>query len=139
MKTTYRSYILALCLFIGSLVTYAQSPSMEWEAKSHLVSIDGYDVEIESNLSKQSSTFTWEQVSNLSSRTQQYTVTSVTGTWDAQHNLGNTSYALSSPDDTATLSIVGTTEEVTIEFTVLDGNGNPLKSYVFTVETFTNL
>ncbi|MHA7843210.1 MAG: hypothetical protein ACX93I_07815 [Winogradskyella sp.] len=112
---------------------------MEWEAKSHLVSIDGYDVEIESNLSKQSSTFTWEQVSNLSSRTQQYTVTSVTGTWDAQHNLGNTSYALSSPDDTATLSIVGTTEEVTIEFTVLDGNGNPLKSYVFTVETFTNL
>ena len=139
MKTIYKYYVLALCFFMGSITAFAQGDNLEWDAKSYLVSIDNYDVEIESNLGKQGSTFTWEQVSNLSSRTQQYTVTSVTGNWDAQQNLGNLSYTLSSEDDGATLSVVGTTEGITMEFTILDGNGSPFKSYVFTIDTFTNL
>ena len=124
---------------MGSIMVFAQSENLEWDAKSYLVSIDNYDVEIESNLGKQGSTFTWEQVSNLSAQTQQYSVTSVTGNWDAQQNLGNLSYTLSSEDDGATLSVVGTTEGITMGFTILDGNGSPFKSYVFIVDTFTNL
>ena len=139
MKTVHRYHILLLCLVLGTVTAFAQSENIEWEAKSHLVSIDGYDVEIESNLDKQGSIFSWEQVSNLSSRTQHYTVTSVTGSWDSQHDLGNIAYTLSSEDDGATLSVVGTAEGITMELTIIDGNGSPFKSHVFTIDTFTNL
>lgn len=131
--------MLMLCFFIGTAVTLAQNENIEWSAKSYLVNINDYDVEIESNLSKQASTFIWEQISNLSSQTQQYTVTSVSGTWNAQQNLGSINYTLTSEDDNANLIVSGTTEEVTMQFTILDTNGNPFKTYVFSIDTFTNL
>jgi hypothetical protein len=139
MKTIYKNYMLMLCFFIGTAVTLAQNENIEWSAKSYLVNINDYDVEIESNLSKQASTFIWEQISNLSSQTQQYTVTSVSGTWNAQQNLGSINYTLTSEDDNANLIVSGTTEEVTMQFTILDTNGNPFKTYVFSIDTFTNL
>lgn len=139
MKTIYKIYVLVLCFFIGTAVSLAQNTNLEWTAKSYLVSVNTSDVEIESNLSKQSSTFTWEQISNLSSQTRHYTVTSVTGNWDAQQSLGTINYMLTSEDDDASLTVLGTTEEITMQFIIRDENGNPFKTYVFTIDTFTNL
>lgn len=139
MKTIYKIYVLVLCFFIGTAVSLAQNTNLEWTAKSYLVSVNTADVEIESHLSKQSSTFTWEQISNLSSQTRHYTVTSVTGNWDAQQSLGTISYMLTSEDDDASLTVLGTTEEITMQFIIRDENGNPFKTYVFVIDTFTNL
>lgn len=140
MKTIYKYYVLALCFFVGSIMAFAQGENLEWDAKSYLVSIDNYDVEIESNLGKQGSTFTWEQISNFSTLTVQYSITSISGQWDLQQQTGQLNYTLtSSTAESATLLVLGTDEGVSMTFTLVDANGDGSKTYEFTLESFTNL
>lgn len=139
MKLLNKFYAVCLCFFIGTAITLAQNENFEWTAKSYLVSINDVDVEINSNLSKQASKFTWEQVSNLSTHSQQFNVTAVTGSWDTSQNLGNLSYQLNSTDTSASLLVSGTTEDISMQFTIHDENGNPVKTYVFLIDNFTNI
>ncbi|MEO1030301.1 MAG: hypothetical protein AAFX55_02795, partial [Bacteroidota bacterium] len=129
MKTLYKFRLLALCFFMGTVISVAQDANMDWSAESYIVSIDTQEVAIASNLGKASSTFTWEQISNLSTRTIQYTVTSGSGQWDMQQQTGQLDYTLTSDGDSGTLSVLGTAEKITMTFTVLDGNGNAFKTF----------
>ena len=139
MKTIYKFRLLALCFFMGTVLGMAQDANMDWSAESYIVSIDAQEVAIESNLGKASSTFTWEQISNLSSRTIQYTITTSSGQWDTQQQTGQLDYALASDGDGATLTVLGTSEGVSMIFTVLDGNGNAFKTFEFDIDSFSNL
>tara|TARA_R110002051_G_scaffold289798_1_gene352907 strand:- start:309 stop:686 length:378 start_codon:yes stop_codon:yes gene_type:complete len=123
----------------GTLVAFSQN-NTHWEAESFIVSINDIDVAITSNLSKQNGIFTWEQISNLSSQSTQYEITSTTGNWDAQLNIGSISYMLTTEDNTnATLTIRGITEELTMHLIIYDASGHLLKDYIFIIENFTNL
>ncbi|MEO1030034.1 MAG: hypothetical protein AAFX55_01455 [Bacteroidota bacterium] len=139
MKTLYKFRLLALCFFMGTALGIAQDADMDWSAESYIVSIDTQEVAIASNLDKASSTFTWEQISNLSTRTIQYTVTTSSGQWDVQQQTGQLDYTLTSDGDSATLSVLGTSEGITMTFTVLDGNGNAFKTFEFDIDSFSNL
>ncbi|MEO1032428.1 MAG: hypothetical protein AAFX55_13540 [Bacteroidota bacterium] len=139
MKTLYKFRLLALCFFMGTAISVAQDANMDWSAESYIVSIDAQEVAIASNLGKASSTFTWEQISNRSTRTIQYTITSGSGQWDVQQQTGQLDYTLASDGDGATLTVLGTSEGVRMTFTVLDGNGNAFKTFEFDIDSFSNL
>lgn len=136
MKAHYRNYLLALSLLMGTAPGLAQNGDMDWSAESLIVSIDGHEAEIRSYLDKSPSTFTWEQVGNLSSRTVAYSVTSSSGSWDPQHQTGELGYALTSANGNATLAVLGTEEGIAMTLTVANAEGTALKTLVFEIATF---
>ena len=136
----YKFYMLALCFFMGSITVIAQSEHTDWSAESYLVAINETDVEITSNLSKQDATFTWEQVGyNNAIDTTAFAITTVTGNWNTQDNLGTLSYELSSDALSANLTVTGTTEGITLVLTINHPNSSTSDSYAFYIDTFTNL
>ncbi|MDC0009579.1 hypothetical protein OAE03_03375 [Winogradskyella sp.] len=139
MKYINKYHALVLCFLVGTICASSQN-NIQWNADSFAVGINDVDVAITSNLSKQNGIFTWEQISNLSSQSTQYEITSTTGNWDAQLNIGSISYMLTTEDNTnATLTIRGITEELTMHLIIYDASGQLLKDYIFIIENFTNL
>ena len=136
MKTRYKDYLLALSFLMVTALGFSQIENMDWSAKSLLVSIDTQDVEIKSNLSKTSLTFTWEQVSNLSTHTMVYSITSSSGSWDTQQQTGQLNYTLTSARGNATLVVLGTEDDIAMTLTAANAEGNEIKTLVFTIETF---
>lgn len=141
MKHTkiYRSYFVILCFFLGTLISIAQTVTIEWSAESYLVALNDVDVEIESHLTKQDTTFTWEQIGYNNSDTNLFTVTSTAGNWDSQNNLGELTYELTTEDSSANLTLTGTTDGITLTLLVHGLNGSPNENYTFYIETLTNL
>ena len=139
MKRIYLTYTLLLSFMLSSFTMIAQNTTFDWEAKSYLVDINTKPVQIESNISKQTGVFTWEQVSNLSSNTIEFTITSATDNWDIQSQTGTVSYDLTSLDGNATLTLTGTQEEILLAMTLLDEQCQHLKNYVFLIDTLTQL
>ncbi len=139
MKITYQRYTIIIAFILSSFTMIAQNASFDWEAKSYLVDINTTPVQIESNISKQTGVFTWEQVSNLSTNTIEFTVATATDNWDIQSQTGTISYGLTSLDGNATLTLTGTQEDILLTLTLLDDQGQPLKNYVFLIDTLTQL
>ena len=137
---TNKYSLLILCFFIGTVVSFSQNQNTEWSAESYLVSINGTDVEITSNLTMQGTTFTWEQLGYNTTNTNTFTIASVTGNWNMQDGIGELNYELITSEDTlASLTVTGTTEGITLSLIVNGTNGATDNSYTFYIETFTNL
>ena len=139
MKTIYLKYTLIVTLVLSSLTTIAQNESFDWEAKSYLVDINSTSVQIESNIIKQSGIFTWEQVSNLSSNTIEFNITSVTDNWNSQSQTGTINYELTSLDGNASLTLTGFQDEILLTMVLLDDQGQAVKNYVFLIDNLTHL
>ena len=137
MKTIYRTYLTVACCFLGTMVTLSQA--QDWTAESPLVNANGTQVEINSVLTKQGSTLTWLQNGYNTATTNVFTVSAVTGSWDAQSQTGELIYALSLNDVPASLKVTGTPEGIGMELTI-EANGNgTLDSYTFLIERTINL
>ena len=137
MKTIYRTYLTIACFFLGTTVMLSQN--QDWSAESPLVTVNGTDVEINSVLTKQGSGFTWLQNGYNTTTSNVFTVNAVTGSWDAQDQLGELVYTLTLDNVPASLRVVGTPEDIVMELTV-HNNGDPTPdTYTFLIETTNNL
>jgi hypothetical protein len=137
----YKTHLLSLCFFLGTLITIAQNQNSEWSAESYLVAVNNVDVEIESHLTKQGNTFTWEQIGYNNTDTSTFNITSTTGNWNAQNHTGELNYDLTLSDGTtANLNISGTTEGISM-LLIINVSNTANESYAFYIdmETLTNL
>lgn len=138
-SSLYKINLLALFFFLGTVASYSQTQNLEWSAESYLVAINMVDVEITSNLTKQNSVFTWEQLGYNTSDTSTFNITAISGNWNAQDNIGALNYELTSDGLSAALTLTGTTEGITLLLSINGANNTTSDSYTFYIETFTNL
>ncbi|WP_422106032.1 hypothetical protein [Winogradskyella sp.] len=134
MKALYKFRLLALCFFIGMLLSFSQS--QDWSAESYLVTINGKDVEINSTLTLQGASLVWHQNGYNTAHSLTFMVTGSSGSWDAQNQLGTLTYNLTLDSDSATMTVTGTAEGISIAL-VIDNSNTQIDSYSFEVETFT--
>ena len=137
MKTIYQFSILALLFFAGAPAPFPQN--RDWSVESPLVTINATDVEIDSVLTKQGDTLTWQQNGYNTNSSSTFGVTSATGSWDSQSRTGQLAYGLSMDGGTATLEVTGTAGDITVVLTIGDDTNGHADSYTFLVETATNL
>jgi hypothetical protein len=137
--SSYKLNLLNLCFCLGTILSFSQTQNVEWEAESFLVTINEVDVEITSNIIKQGTTLTWEQIGYNNSDTSSFAITAVSGDWDTQTSLGELNYNLTSGELSANLAVTGTTEGITMLLLISDVNGTLVNSYTFYIETFNNL
>ena len=135
----YKGLLLCFGLLLISFLGFSQNSTAQWTAESYLVQINGTTVEIKSNLSMQQSVLSWQQISNLSDRTTTFSVTGVTDNWDWEQQTGSIAYTLSSEDGNANLTITSTDDQILMNLTQFDQNGNPIQNYLFTIDSLTNL
>lgn len=138
-SSLYKINLLALFFFLGTVASYSQTQNLEWSAESYLVTINMVDVEITSNLTKQNSVFTWEQLGYNTSDTSTFNIAAISGNWNAQDNIGALNYELTSDGLSAALTLTGTTEGITLLLSINGANNTTSDSYTFYIETFTNL
>lgn len=135
---TYRFYILTLCFFTGMTQSFSQNLNIEWSANSSIMTINSVDVTITSNLTKQGNSFVWEQRVNDITETNEFSIVSVTGNWDAQDALGTINYELSIDGIESNLQVNGNNDGITM--TLLISSSSPTKDiYTFHIDTLTQL
>ncbi len=140
MKTIiYQIHAIALCLMLGTALSFSQSTNSDWTAESPLVSINEVAVEIASHLSKTGTNIIWEQTQGTNTDSNTFVITNSSGSWDTQTNLGQLDYDLTLDDTIASLTVIGTSEEITINLTIYQPDGSVGSTYDFDIETFTNL
>ncbi|WP_299115117.1 hypothetical protein [uncultured Winogradskyella sp.] len=129
--------VFVLCLFAGTSGVCSQNQNTDWSAESYLVTANTTKVEIHSILSKQGSNFVWQQLGYNTNSSDTYTIVASSGSWDTQNHLGTLSYDLESIDQqTATLSISGTTETMTMTLSIHQAGGSD-DIYLFEIDTDT--
>lgn len=133
----FRKALLVLLALTSGTIAFAQSTPNQWTAESPLVTANGVDVELTSNLNKLNDSLSWEQIGYNTSSTTVFNITASTGNWDTQTHTGQLSYELVDTNTTATLTVEGTTESITVTLVVHTTNGD--NTYTFYIETYTNL
>ncbi|WP_299117551.1 hypothetical protein [uncultured Winogradskyella sp.] len=128
--------VVALCLFAESSTLFAQQQT-DWSAESYLVTANTTKVEIHSILSKQGTDLVWQQLGYNTNTSDSYTIVATSGSWDTQNHLGTLSYDLEGVDQqTASLSISGTTEAMTMTLSIHKADGSD-DIYLFEIDTDT--
>lgn len=135
----YKFYHIALCFFLGTMVSISQNQNIEWSAESFLIVANGTEVELTSNLTKQGTTFTWEQVGYNTTDTSTYTITATSGNWNTQDNIGELNYDLTLEELSANLTISGTEEGVIAILHINSADASGHDTYTFYIETLTSL
>ncbi|MGB3151619.1 MAG: hypothetical protein WBB27_13250 [Maribacter sp.] len=135
----YRTHLLTACFLLSSVLSFSQGQGLEWQAESNILLSNETEVMLTSNLTKQGSVFTWEQIGYNTSETITFNVSSTTGNWNAQNSTGELNYVLNSTETTATLTLDGNQDGV-IAILIINGeNAATTNSYTFYIETLTNL
>ena len=124
---------------MSTVTGFSQNQVMNWSAESDLVTINDVDVELKSIFTKQGTSLTWVQEGYNTTQTNIYNITSATGNWDVQNQLGELDYVLTNGDESATFKVTGTSEGVTLLLIINNGENTPDDSYSFQLEIFTNL
>lgn len=135
----YNFYLLAICFFMGSMVGTSQTQNMDWLAESLVIMANDTEVELVSNLTKQGTSFTWEQVGDSTSDTSIFTITAVSGNWNIADNTGELTYDLTSEESSGSLTLDGNADGVIVILSINGTNGATNDSYTFYIETLSNL
>ncbi|WP_299101958.1 hypothetical protein [uncultured Winogradskyella sp.] len=142
MKTIslYKLNLITFCFLLGTLFSFSQNEHIDWSAQSYLVGVNGTEVELNNNLTKQGTNFTWVQNGyNNTSETSSFNISLVTGNWNTSDNTGEIQYDLTTEDSTASLIINGNAEGIIVVLSINDVNEIAAESYTFYIESLTNL
>ncbi|MBC2844625.1 hypothetical protein [Winogradskyella flava] len=121
---TYRLMLLCIGFLTMSQQGFSQNTSMDWVAESFLLNVNGTDVEISSNITKQGTAIVWEQQNPGTTQSTTFNLISVTGSWNIQNGTGSIDYELDQEGISATMNVIGTSEGITITLTYYANNSS---------------
>ena len=135
MRYLYK--IICLSLFLTTIHLSAQTQS-NYTLKSNQVSIFEKNKTLTSSLIKVGNTLKWLQKEQGTSHTIEYTITNITGNWDASTSRGHLTYSLSkSGFTTVTFSLIGTENDGIEAILSVQEGENPALAYTFNITNIT--
>jgi hypothetical protein len=135
MHYLYKIFTLGLFVFTINLSAQTQS---DYTLSSNQVSVFEKNQSLTSTLVKTENTLKWVQNIDGTNNTIEYTITNVTGSWDATTSQGQLTYSLSKSGFTnVTFSLTGTESEgLGATLSIQEGN-NPALQYTFNITNIT--
>jgi hypothetical protein len=118
--------VLVICALLVSLSSHTQTETIDWSAESLFVTINGTDVDIVSNFTKQGSTIIWKQVNNNNiTQNSIFNIVSSTNTWNMEDATGTLNYVLDLEGTEVTLNVTGTTEGIQLALIIYTDTASP--------------
>jgi hypothetical protein len=138
MKTSnnYVKQLLYACLILMGMVSYSQSPNIQWTAISNSATVDAVDVQVNSDLSRNGSQLVWSQNGGQTTIEDIFIITAIKGEWDANTMQGNIEYDILSDGEQGTFKIMGDGQSITMVLE-LSNEQSEGSTYVFYINSFT--
>jgi len=129
----YLYKIITLSLFLFTINLSAQTQS-NYTLESNQVSVFEKSKPLTSTILKTGNILKWEQHVDNTSNTIEYTITNITGNWNANTSQGQLTYSLSKSGFTSVIFTLKGTESGALEATLSVQEGdNPALQYTFNI------